>query len=224
MVRAKASVDTKLSEATSSLEDVNLESIIETATSKVDALLADDSYLDKSKGKNLLQKLYRTFGTRGNTPTSQQGWSMIGRGSTNPKRGSFTTRDPAFAKTDTEYTYAGGDPINRNDPGGLCWSLAPGVYGPCPPAPSGVPYGGSFTTSEILEHPDVLTGMNPADLLDQFGWRSRRMAGLTRRIQEHRSRLEDVRNEKWGYYREGHSMGSECTRGSPRQLVLDCVQ
>jgi hypothetical protein len=33
--------------------------------------------------------------------------------------GSFTTRDPAFAVTDTAYTYGGGDPVNQSDPLGL---------------------------------------------------------------------------------------------------------
>lgn len=56
----RESVDSKLSDATASLGVANLEGIIETAVSQVDALLADDSYLDKFKGKNLLQELYRT--------------------------------------------------------------------------------------------------------------------------------------------------------------------
>jgi RHS repeat-associated protein len=32
--------------------------------------------------------------------------------------GGFTSRDPAFASTDTAYTYAGGDPVNQTDPTG----------------------------------------------------------------------------------------------------------
>jgi hypothetical protein len=32
-----------------------------------------------------------------------------------------------------------------------------------------VPYGGSFTTGEILEYPQVLTGLNPPDVLDLLG-------------------------------------------------------
>ena len=37
--------------------------------------------------------------------------------------GGFTTRDPAFAITDTAYTYANGDPVNNSDPLGLCGGL-----------------------------------------------------------------------------------------------------
>ncbi|MHB1534616.1 MAG: LamG-like jellyroll fold domain-containing protein [Acidimicrobiales bacterium] len=37
--------------------------------------------------------------------------------------GGFTTRDPAFATTDTAYTYANGDPVNEADPSGLCGTL-----------------------------------------------------------------------------------------------------
>ncbi len=36
-----------------------------------------------------------------------------------PGTGSFATRDPAFASTDTAYTYANQDPINGSDPSGL---------------------------------------------------------------------------------------------------------
>jgi RHS repeat-associated protein len=35
-----------------------------------------------------------------------------------PQTGDFTTRDPAFASTDTAYTYAGDDPVNETDPMG----------------------------------------------------------------------------------------------------------
>jgi RHS repeat-associated protein len=37
-----------------------------------------------------------------------------------PQTGGFTTRDPAFPSTDTAYTYAGDDPVNRTDPTGKC--------------------------------------------------------------------------------------------------------
>ena len=33
--------------------------------------------------------------------------------------GEFTTRDPAFASTDTAYTYAGDEPVNEVDPNGM---------------------------------------------------------------------------------------------------------
>lgn len=36
-----------------------------------------------------------------------------------PQSGGFTTRDPLFSRTDTAYTYAGGDSVNRSDPTGL---------------------------------------------------------------------------------------------------------
>jgi RHS repeat-associated protein len=40
----------------------------------------------------------------------------------NPETGGFTSRDPAFAETDTAYTYAGDDPVNEGDPTGDCTS------------------------------------------------------------------------------------------------------
>ena len=36
-----------------------------------------------------------------------------------PETGAFTTRDPAFALTDTAYGYSGDDPVNNNDPSGF---------------------------------------------------------------------------------------------------------
>jgi RHS repeat-associated protein len=36
-----------------------------------------------------------------------------------PQTGNFTTRDPAFASTDTAYDYAEGDPVDVSDPSGL---------------------------------------------------------------------------------------------------------
>ena len=49
-----------------------------------------------------------------------------------PTTGTYTTRDPAFAATDTAYTYANGDPVDGSDPTGLC-SDGPTflVPGPC---------------------------------------------------------------------------------------------
>lgn len=44
--------------------------------------------------------------------------------------GGFTTRDPAFSSTDTAYTYAGGDPVNKTDPSGQC---VLGIFGNCGP-------------------------------------------------------------------------------------------
>ena len=55
--------------------------------------------------------------------------------------GGFTTRDPAFATTDTAYTYAGGDPVNGGDPSGLCSRSNDGALlfnGPCPWAQKGL--------------------------------------------------------------------------------------
>lgn len=59
--------------------------------------------------------------------------------------------------------------MSATDPSGLCWSLAPGVYGPCLPAPKGVPYDGSFTPEEIAQYPQVLEGMNPEDVINLLG-------------------------------------------------------
>jgi len=76
---------------------------------------------------------YDAFGTLANgTPTSAFGYggqytdATTGFGVNrardyNSATGSFTTRDPAFATTDTAYTYAGGDPVNGGDPSGLSW-------------------------------------------------------------------------------------------------------
>lgn len=77
--------------------------------------------------------------------------------------------DPLVKETGEPYDYAGDDPVNATDPNGLCWSLAPGIYGPCLPPPPGVPYEGSFTPEEIAAHPDVLEGLNPQDVLDRLG-------------------------------------------------------
>ena len=78
--------------------------------------------------------------------------------------------DPAVDQTQQSYSYAGENPVNVTDPNGLCWSLAPGVAGPCTSPPPGVPYGGSFTPTEIAQYPQVLEGMNPEEVLNQLGW------------------------------------------------------
>jgi hypothetical protein len=74
------------------------------------------------------------------------------------------------AQTGQAYAYTGDDPVNGVDPNGLCWSVAPGVAGPCLAPPPGVPYDGSFTPDEIAQYPQVLEGMNPDDVLNQLGW------------------------------------------------------
>jgi RHS repeat-associated protein len=88
---------------------------------------------------------YDAFGTLANgTPTSAFGYSGQYTDATtgfgvnrardyNSATGSFTTRDPAFATTDTAYTFGGGDPVNGGDPTGLCTD-SHGIYlvpGPC---------------------------------------------------------------------------------------------
>jgi RHS repeat-associated protein len=49
--------------------------------------------------------------------------------------GGFTTRDPAFAATDTSYGYAGGDGVNNTDPTGFCSNGVSTFAGPCPKGP-----------------------------------------------------------------------------------------
>ena len=88
-----------------------------------------------------------------------------------PGTGEFISVDPDLAETGEPYAYAGDDPVNGGDPSGLCWSLAPGVYGPCLPPPPGVPYDGSFDTQEILQYPQVLKGLNPQQVVDSLAGR-----------------------------------------------------
>ncbi|HTW09474.1 MAG TPA: phage tail tip lysozyme, partial [Acidimicrobiales bacterium] len=83
---------------------------------------------------------YDAFGTLAfGTPTSPFGYSGqysdASTGFVNDRArwyqaqtGEFTTRDPAFASTDTAYAYAGDDPVNESDPSGevplppiSCW-------------------------------------------------------------------------------------------------------
>ncbi len=87
-----------------------------------------------------------------------------------PGSGQFFTVDPMVQETGQPYVYTGDDPVNGVDPNGLCWSVAPGVAGPCLSPPPGVPYDGSFTPDEIAQYPQVLEGMNPDDVLNQLGW------------------------------------------------------
>ena len=77
--------------------------------------------------------------------------------------------DPLVAETQEPYGYAGDNPVNASDLSGKCWSLALGVQGPCLPPPDGVPYDGSFDMAEISIYPQVLSGMNPQDVLDSLG-------------------------------------------------------
>ena len=87
-----------------------------------------------------------------------------------PATGSFLSVDPDAEQTQQPYVYADDDSVNATDPSGLCWSLAPGIYGPCLPPPPGVPYSGSFTPNEIAEYPEVVRGMNPGDLIRNLDW------------------------------------------------------
>jgi RHS repeat-associated protein len=64
------------------------------------------------------------FGYAGQYTDATTGLSNMRARWYEPQVGSFTTRDPEFATTDTAYTYAGGDPVNGSDPTGL----APGRY------------------------------------------------------------------------------------------------
>jgi RHS repeat-associated protein len=58
------------------------------------------------------------FGYAGQYIDSDSGFSNLRARFYDPENGSFTTRDQDFATTDTAYTYAGGDPVNGNDPFG----------------------------------------------------------------------------------------------------------
>jgi RHS repeat-associated protein len=95
---------------------------------------------------------YDAYGTLAfGTPTSPFGYSGqyadVTTGLVNdrarwyqPQTGSFTSRDPAFAATDTAYTYSRGDPVDNSDPSGLCL-LGDGIN--C----AGLPIGGGRTAS-----------------------------------------------------------------------------
>ena len=60
-----------------------------------------------------------SFGYAGQYTDTSSGLSNMRARWFEPQTGAFTTRDPAFANTDTAYTYAGGDPTNQSDPTGL---------------------------------------------------------------------------------------------------------
>lgn len=60
------------------------------------------------------------FGFAGQYTDPSSGLSDLRARFYQPSTGSFTTVDPAFAATDSAYTYAGGDPVNTSDPTGLC--------------------------------------------------------------------------------------------------------
>jgi RHS repeat-associated protein len=62
-----------------------------------------------------------TFGYAGQYSDQASGLSNMRARFYQSQTGGFTTRDPAFALTDTAYAYAGDDPINGDDPLGLSW-------------------------------------------------------------------------------------------------------
>ena len=59
------------------------------------------------------------FGYAGEYADAPSGLSNLRARWYQPAGGTFTTRDPAFASTDTAYTYAGADPVNSSDSTGL---------------------------------------------------------------------------------------------------------
>jgi RHS repeat-associated protein len=64
------------------------------------------------------------FGFAGQYTDSTTGFSNLRARFYNAPTGGFTTRDPAFAVTDTAYTYAEDDPVNASDPSGLDCGVA----------------------------------------------------------------------------------------------------
>jgi RHS repeat-associated protein len=80
------------------------------------------------------------FGYAGQYAESTSGYTNLRARFYDASTGSFTSRDPDFAATDTAYTYAGGDPVNVGDPTGLC--STPGgtlLYsGPCATTEAGL--------------------------------------------------------------------------------------
>jgi RHS repeat-associated protein len=59
------------------------------------------------------------FGYAGEYTDPSTGFSNLRARWYETQVGAFTTRDPAFASTDTAYIYAGDDPVNETDPTGL---------------------------------------------------------------------------------------------------------
>ena len=85
-------------------------------------------------GSLLLGTAQSPFGYAGQYTDPVTGFSDDRARLYDPGIGTFTTRDPAFATTDTAYTYAEGDPVNSGDPSGLCDQPGTGGYlvpGPC---------------------------------------------------------------------------------------------
>jgi RHS repeat-associated protein len=64
------------------------------------------------------------FGFAGQYTDATTGFSNLRARFYDAASGGFTTRDPAFASTDTAYDYAGDDPVNESDPLGL-WGWNP---------------------------------------------------------------------------------------------------
>jgi RHS repeat-associated protein len=100
---------------------------------------SDDSWLSTNAAGD--ETGYWEYDAYGNlatgTPTTQFGYSGqytdVTSGlvddrarSYEPQTGIFTTRDPAFAVTNSAYTYANGDPIGNSDPSGY-WCRASAV-------------------------------------------------------------------------------------------------
>jgi RHS repeat-associated protein len=60
-----------------------------------------------------------SFGYAGEYTDPSTGFSNLRARWYAPQTGEFTAPDPAFASTDTAYTYANDDPVNESDPTGL---------------------------------------------------------------------------------------------------------
>jgi RHS repeat-associated protein len=65
------------------------------------------------------------FGYAGQYTDPSTGFSDLRARWYGAQTGTFTTRDPAFASTNTAYTYADDDPVNASDPSGM------GLFGIC---------------------------------------------------------------------------------------------